>query len=265
LNEHDSAVLHPRPSDAALWSERFPVGPALADLAQTHWRAGWNLDAPRDVRVLATPAVHVALEPGNSRVIGPLTRPFVRTLTGRGQVFGTVFKAGAFGAFADVADLTDREVPLHRVLPWADALVNAPRTPEGLDHVLEAHRRPLHPTARWTMAAAQRIQADPDLLCVEQLATKGRSVRWVQRAFKRHVGVSAKWMIRCARLQQAVSALNADPVQRLTDLSYALGYADQAHFSRDFKAVVGETPSAYAARVQPPAAASVHGAQGASP
>lgn len=265
MKEHDSAVLHPRASDHALWSERFAVGAAIADLAQTHWRAGWDLDAPRDVRVLATPAVHVALEPGNSRVIGPLTRPFTRTLTGRGHVFGTVFRAGAFGAFADVADLTDRELPLAHVLPWAPALEDAPRTPQGLDRVLAAHRRPLHPTARWAMAAATRIHDDPTLLRVEQLATQGRSVRWVQRAFKRHVGVSAKWMIRCARLQQAVCALNADPVQRLTDLSYALGYADQAHFSRDFKAVVGETPSAYAARVQPLPAPGVPGANGASP
>jgi AraC-like DNA-binding protein len=35
----------------------------------------------------------------------------------------------------------------------------------------------------------------------------------------------------------------------LADLAAALGYTDQAHLARDFKSVVGKSPSAFATSV----------------
>ncbi|WP_209307452.1 helix-turn-helix domain-containing protein [Geodermatophilus sp. DF01-2] len=46
------------------------------------------------------------------------------------------------------------------------------------------------------------------------------------------------------RLQDAAAAID-DGTDDLAGLAASLGWFDQAHFSRDFRAVVGTTPSAY--------------------
>jgi AraC-like DNA-binding protein len=81
---------------------------------------------------------------------------------------------------------------------------------------------------------------------VDELAPQvGLGARALQRLFSDYVGVSPKWVIRRSRLHDAASRLaNEEPVN-LTHLAQELGYSDQAHFTRDFKAVVGRSPSDY--------------------
>ena len=45
-------------------------------------------------------------------------------------------------------------------------------------------------------------------------------------------------------------AIDSGEVTDLSSLATELGWFDQAHFSRDFRAVVGLTPSAYLARAR---------------
>ena len=66
-----------------------------------------------------------------------------------------------------------------------------------------------------------------------------------QRLFSDYVGVSPKWVIRRFRLHDAASRLAKDEDVNLTHLAQDLGYSDQAHFTRDFKALVGRSPSDY--------------------
>jgi AraC-like DNA-binding protein len=46
-------------------------------------------------------------------------------------------------------------------------------------------------------------------------------------------------------LQQAADRLQRDPTLDLTSLAQEVGYADHAHLTRDFRAVLGFTPSDY--------------------
>ena len=66
--------------------------------------------------------------------------------------------------------------------------------------------------------------------------------------FAEYVGVSPKWVMRRARLHEA--ALRADSGVEVdwAALAADLGYADQAHLSRDFTATLGVPPSRYAGR-----------------
>jgi AraC-like DNA-binding protein len=48
------------------------------------------------------------------------------------------------------------------------------------------------------------------------------------------------------RLHEANERLKAEPRTSLVELALELGYVDQPHFVRDFKAVVGVTPGSYA-------------------
>lgn len=73
-------------------------------------------------------------------------------------------------------------------------------------------------------------------------------VRRLQRLFAAHVGVGPKWVIRRYRLHEATERMARGDAIVWADLAGELGYADQAHFSRDFAALFGEPPTRYARR-----------------
>lgn len=71
--------------------------------------------------------------------------------------------------------------------------------------------------------------------------------RSLQRLVARRLGLTPKWLIQRRRLHEAADRLRGQPIA-LAELADTLGYADQAHFSRDFSAVTGTTPSRFAAQ-----------------
>ena len=62
------------------------------------------------------------------------------------------------------------------------------------------------------------------------------------------MGVSPKWLIQRYRLLEATERLAEGTVVDWADLALDLGYADQAHFIRDFRSMVGRTPAEYGRR-----------------
>jgi AraC-like DNA-binding protein len=92
-------------------------------------------------------------------------------------------------------------------------------------------------------------QNDRSIAQVEDLARAAAlSVRTVHRLFERYVGVGPKWIIRRSRVQEAAERVAANARVDWAELAQELGYHDQAHLIRDFKAQVGFTPAVYAAR-----------------
>jgi AraC-like DNA-binding protein len=61
----------------------------------------------------------------------------------------------------------------------------------------------------------------------------------------RHVGLSPAAMIRRRRLQEAARRVREEPGTDLASLAAELGYADHAHLTRDFRAVLGVAPRVY--------------------
>lgn len=66
--------------------------------------------------------------------------------------------------------------------------------------------------------------------------------RQAQRLFKEHLGLSPVTYHRIVRFRRAYDHATEQTVQRWSDLASDLGYADQAHFNRDFKTFSGVTP-----------------------
>ena len=117
--------------------------------------------------------------------------------------------------------------------------------------LLENTLRSEHPqtgSTQWQVCEnADRIAADPALLSVEDAAEGfSRSPRSLQRLFRTYVGVSPKWVIQRYRLHEAAEQLKNGGNIGQAALALSLGYTDQAHFVRDFKATVGTSPAAYA-------------------
>jgi AraC-like DNA-binding protein len=90
------------------------------------------------------------------------------------------------------------------------------------------------------------ILSDRSVLRVEDLVVRWElPKRTLQRLFARYVGVTPKWVIQRYRLHEAAERL-ASPGTSQSQLATELGYSDQAHFIRDFRAIVGMSPAAYA-------------------
>ncbi|MCS5717526.1 AraC family transcriptional regulator [Herbiconiux sp. CPCC 205763] len=99
------------------------------------------------------------------------------------------------------------------------------------------------------------VETDPELRTVEELAGRfGLGVRSLQRLTAEFVGMNPKWLLQRQRLQDAAARLRDEPraggASTLADLAAELGYADQAHFSRDFAQAVGMAPGEYSRRTQ---------------
>jgi AraC-like DNA-binding protein len=114
-----------------------------------------------------------------------------------------------------------------------------------LERVVAGRPPALLAQARQVTAAAAFAEQDRTVLRVEQLAAAaGVGVRTLQRMFAQHLGVSPAWVIRRWRIVEAADRPAHDDVE-WAELAAELGYADQAHLVRDFRAHLGTTPAAY--------------------
>jgi AraC-like DNA-binding protein len=133
----------------------------------------------------------------------------------------------------------------------ADAVLDAEGSEERhavLRGLLERHAPEPGPDYLRLRGLIDRIRDDASLVRVDQLPELvGWSPRTLQRHFRRMVGVSAKWVLARFRLQEAAVELERDPDVNLAALSVRLGWHDQAHFTNDFRHMLGTTPARYAA------------------
>ena len=71
------------------------------------------------------------------------------------------------------------------------------------------------------------------------------SERSFERRFRQSVGISPKLFSRVCRFQAALRQLEANRYDRLSDVAFDNGYADQSHFIRVFKEFSGFSPYQY--------------------
>jgi len=85
---------------------------------------------------------------------------------------------------------------------------------------------------------------------IDRISTAtGLTRRHLERQFRQQVGVGPKRLARISRFQHALQLLDStDSTQRGTLTAAACGYADQAHFIRDFKDLAGCPPTAHLLR-----------------
>lgn len=74
------------------------------------------------------------------------------------------------------------------------------------------------------------------------------SQRQLERLYQSQVGISPKEYSKLLRVETARLALKKWNEQTTTRLAMELGFYDQAHFIREFRAVIGITPYAYMKR-----------------
>ncbi|WP_426511447.1 helix-turn-helix domain-containing protein [Dactylosporangium sp. McL0621] len=252
---------------AGAWSDFQSHGfaapaPGLSCLVARYWWARWDLRGQPDYAQLIVPYPNVQLTfstDGPAMVRGVCRGRVRRVLSGRAAVVGVAFRPGVFRRFlgGPVESLTDRSLAADAVFPHVPALVlaaldavdPAEAVVAALDGFLAAHRPEPDPVGDEVALWVDEIAGSPELRRVDQLTARfGVSERHLQRLFAEHVGVSPKWVLRRFRLHEVTERMAARAPIDWAALAADLGFADQAHLTRDFTGMFGEPPTAYAAR-----------------
>lgn len=221
--------------------------PELAFYVERYWTARWDYAEPYRQLITALPQVHLTIGDG-ATVRGPARGHRFQHLHGRGEVFGVAFRPGAFRPVlgAAVSGLADRVVDAAEVFG-----AEPPGQPDtaAIEEFLRPRLPDPGPASRAAVEAVALIAARPELTRVDDLAGElGVTVRAVQRLFAEHVGLGPKWVIRRYRVHEVARRLDRGAAIDWPLLAAELGYADQAHFVRDFTRMIGESPTRYAAR-----------------
>lgn len=260
------------PGRLAFTVRRWEPSDHLAWCVERFWTSSWDLPGDRAAvtRILPHPCVNLTLEHHQLRVTGVPHGVFNRRLTGQDQVFGVKFTPGSFRLLIDssVVGLSGTGESAHDLLPDSRALEQA------LDQAVDDDQRALvvetylsrrgitpDPSSLLVRTAVDALVTDVDIRRVGDLSEQLRvSDRTLQRLFAEYVGVSPGWVLRRGRLHAAAErvielAASGQP-GGLADVAAEFGYADQAHFTRDFRSVLGVSPASWAATLiseEPPA------------
>ncbi|MGW6272204.1 AraC family transcriptional regulator [Streptomyces sp. NPDC055060] len=241
-----------------------PGASAVRPYVEQYWLIDWDLTEPYASHVVPHPSVNVVFQalPGQepfAEVAGIGLGLFTQKLEGRGRVCGVKFRPGGFRPFAPKAPVSAwtgrRMLPLEEVFGEVpEGALDAALSPDA-EHArvaaLDAFLLSLGPTpdpqADLAMALAERIRTDRGIRRVGDFAAaEGMSVRALQRLFASYVGVGPKWLILRHRIHEALERAETDSELDWSTLATTLGYADQAHLTRDFTSTVGVPPTAYA-------------------
>jgi AraC-like DNA-binding protein len=79
----------------------------------------------------------------------------------------------------------------------------------------------------------------------EMLRKLNLNERTFQRLFKKYVGVTPGHYRRICQFQVSFSQLRSNEFNKLTDVAYDNGFADQSHFIRSFREFTQTTPNDY--------------------
>lgn len=252
---------------------RFSASPDLTDVVRRHWLPVWSLPPGRvsEQRVLQYPVCLVVVAHDYALLVGPQRGLSVQALSAAGWAVGTMLQPAAGRALVGgpVDRLTDTALPLTeaRGLDGA-ALGDDVRAAIGGDPldataqraavgVVEAALRGLLPVDEEGLlanAVVEYVEGDPRVQRVSQVCEKfAITERTLQRLTRSRLGLTPKWLVQRRRLHEAAELLRAGEAPDLARVAVALGYADQAHFSRDFRTATGLTPGRFAAEPGPAA------------
>ncbi|HLZ89711.1 MAG TPA: helix-turn-helix domain-containing protein, partial [Puia sp.] len=194
-------------------------------------------------------------------VIGPLTKELHLYSDGITGFIAVRFHPWGFSAFSaqPATALVDAILPAARALyadirPLEQQLLNNPSREKKLQVL----------TAWFTNTPPRQ---SPDLPAIEAIATALRTQhgtqkitdlarqfninpRKLERHFLQHIGLPAKRFARILRFNHAKNLIQKNPDIPLAELAYETGYADQAHFSKNFRQLFDCSPAQFKTRIK---------------
>jgi len=94
--------------------------------------------------------------------------------------------------------------------------------------------------------AIQYIIDSRGIIAIKEIAEKEKlNIRTLERRFLKETGISAKQFAKIVQFQSSLNQLETKDFNKINDVVYTNGYADQSHFIRVFKAFTGVTPNTF--------------------
>jgi len=255
-------VLYSKQSQDNYVLTRVQPSGEFAHVVETYWHVTWSLDQnkPHTQQNIPDPCINMVFERGNSRLVGAVTKRYSANLVGEGSIFGVKFRAGGFHLLCNssVSEFTDASISIAHFFgdkshELVDQVLNSAQDTEHAINIIEDFLRPFLPSTFDSVYQIddilKEVKANSSITKVKQLlGAFNISERGLQRLFKTHVGVSPKWVIRKFRMQEVLARLECGETDWQSLIEH-LDYFDQSHFIRDFKSLVGVSPSDYIERL----------------
>jgi AraC-like DNA-binding protein len=251
LNPRDLCCHVPSPSYAEL-----EPPPALRASVAFFWTLQPD-GSPHRITPDGAMDLMVDLDRRAALVVGGRDAPLCTRRTRPMRLWGVRFRLGAARAALGVSPraLLNGDAPLDALCGPLERALRArlDAEPEGtlveaLAEVVAAHAvsRAEAPDAR-VMRAVQRLTASGGAAPVAVVAVEvGVGARQLERLFAEHVGLSPKGLARLLRFGEVVRRARR-AASSWSALACSLGYADQAHLTRDFTAFAGVPPARWRA------------------
>jgi AraC-like DNA-binding protein len=236
----------------------FQPRPELSDLVACTWERRVPVDdGPGATRVLPDGCIDLIWRDGGLLVAGPDRQAFMSPLRPGETIVGIRLRPGAAGGVLGLpaSELRDTRVELDAVWEKAgDELaerVDAADAPHFRRRALEDALLERLSTARQPdtlVLAAARLLGRPGSRVGALRDALGVSERQLLRRFQAAVGYGPKTLDRVLRFQRFVSMA---PHEDLARAAADLGYADQAHMTRECVQLSGLTPARLASTLPP--------------
>ena len=191
-------------------------------------------------------------------VVGCMTRPLPVEYRGQVALFAVRFRPGCAAGFlrADARELTNRVAALADLWGAEGTALFEALAASGsgagdpvrvMDEALldRLEKATVQSDALMVEATARIVRSGGRMKVADLARSLGISRRQLERRFPATAGTSPKTAARVARFRQVVDALHARPSDSLSRLALRQGYADQAHMTREFKALAGRSPGVY--------------------
>jgi len=186
---------------------------------------------------------------------GQIRNHFFLMNSGRSGIFAIKFQPTALTTLfnIDMNDLTDRVVPI------------SPKLSEILSPIIElatcndSFETKVNSVEQWLLNYLQDrsfpenagdriiklILKNHGQISLDETCSKlGITSRYLERYFKKHVGVSPKFYTRIVRFSYIFKLAQNEDFNWL-DISFLAGYYDQSHFIKNFREFTGENPTTY--------------------
>lgn len=256
-----SGVLGPR--NLTRFSAQW-LSPAadVRELVDTYWAVSWSLAPGETVtqQIIDHPAITLSIERGDVPAPFMVTavRPtaWSRVIRGEGSVFAVRLRPAGLAALSDLgpaalgaeAEVTAESDPRAHGLLRAISVAGSPDERARMADALIGdcvRERPLSRRQQLANAAVSALVASPRVRTGRAVAAElGASERTLQRVLRETIARGPNDVARRIRLQEVVRQLSVSGAEIAT-VSANLGYADQAHLTKEFRAVTGTTPGRY--------------------
>jgi AraC-like DNA-binding protein len=194
-------------------------------------------------------------------LLGPLTKQLLLYSKGITGFIAARFHSGGLSAFTPykATALVDSILPVAKVLP--------PQTTQLAKQLQTQTREKKLQLLTTHFESIRPAQPHPDLLKLLSISAALKSQhgkqkitdltqqfdinpRTLERHFLQYIGLPAKLFVRILRFNHAKDLIQQNPDISLSALAYETGYADQAHFGKNFKQLFDLTPAGFRAQMK---------------